>query len=234
MERGQLWALTTSSRITSRSSPTRHGRARRFGTSSTCGREWLSWRTTPTRRPTCGGSTSGSAGGRGTPTRTSRVVSMRSWVRWVPGTGHGGAFVYRSAETDVLGWVCERAAGLRMADLISTLVWQPMGAERDAEIICDGSGTAVHDGGLCATARDLARFGQLLLDGGAVPGETARSRSCRPAGSGARGRSTQTRARRFSRRPPSSRSRAAGIATSSGSGPASRATCCSASGSTAS
>jgi CubicO group peptidase (beta-lactamase class C family) len=58
-----------------------------------------------------------------------------------------------------------------MADLISTLVWQPMGAERDAEIICDGSGTAVHDGGLCATARDLARFGQLLLDGGAVPGE---------------------------------------------------------------
>jgi CubicO group peptidase (beta-lactamase class C family) len=87
------------------------------------------------------------------------------------GTSHGGSFVYRSAETDVLGWVCERAAGLRMADLISTLVWQPMGAEQDAEIICDGSGTAVHDGGLCATTRDLARFGQLLLDGGAVPGE---------------------------------------------------------------
>ena len=86
------------------------------------------------------------------------------------GTAHGGTFVYRSAETDVLGWVCERAAGLRMADLISTLVWQPMGAERDAEIICDGTGTAVHDGGLCATTRDLARFGQLLLDGGAVPG----------------------------------------------------------------
>jgi CubicO group peptidase (beta-lactamase class C family) len=87
------------------------------------------------------------------------------------GTAHGGPFVYRSAETDVLGWVCERAAGLRMADLISTLLWQLMGAERDAEIICDGSGTAVHDGGLCATTRDLARFGQLLLDGGAVPGE---------------------------------------------------------------
>jgi CubicO group peptidase (beta-lactamase class C family) len=87
------------------------------------------------------------------------------------GTAHGGPFVYRSAESDVLGWVCERAAGLRMADLISALVWQPMGAARDAEIICDGSGTAVHDGGLCATARDLARFGQLLLDGGAVPGE---------------------------------------------------------------
>jgi CubicO group peptidase (beta-lactamase class C family) len=84
------------------------------------------------------------------------------------GGAHGGAFVYRSAETDVLGWVCERAGGQRMADLISMLVWDPMGAEADADLICDGSGTAVHDGGLCATARDLARFGQLLLDGGAL------------------------------------------------------------------
>jgi CubicO group peptidase (beta-lactamase class C family) len=56
-----------------------------------------------------------------------------------------------------------------MADLISTLVWAPMGAEHDAEIFCDGVGTAIHDGGLGATARDLARFGQLVLDGGAVP-----------------------------------------------------------------
>jgi CubicO group peptidase (beta-lactamase class C family) len=118
------------------------------------------------------------------------VRRLDEWVGWRPrdtddtprglyaflrtldaGTGHGGTFVYRSAETDVLGWVCERAGGSRMADLVSTLVWQPMGAERDAEIICDGTGTAVHDGGLCATTRDLARFGQLLLDGGAVPGD---------------------------------------------------------------
>jgi CubicO group peptidase (beta-lactamase class C family) len=82
---------------------------------------------------------------------------------------HGGRFLYRSAETDVLGWVCERASGVRMADLISDLIWAPMGAEYDAELLCDGVGTAIHDGGLCTTARDLARFGQMLLDGGAVP-----------------------------------------------------------------
>jgi CubicO group peptidase (beta-lactamase class C family) len=58
-----------------------------------------------------------------------------------------------------------------MAELISTLIWQPLGAEFDAEILCDGLGTAVHDGGMCATARDLARFGQMLLDGGSVPDE---------------------------------------------------------------
>jgi len=113
------------------------------------------------------------------------VRMLDEWIGWRPqhvddiprglyaflrtlrsGSAHGGPFVYRSAETDALGWVCERAGGRRMADLISTLVWGPMGAESDAEIICDGNGTSVHNGGLCATARDLARFGQLLLDDG--------------------------------------------------------------------
>ncbi|HYB14831.1 MAG TPA: serine hydrolase [Streptosporangiaceae bacterium] len=82
---------------------------------------------------------------------------------------HGARFQYRSAESDVLGWACERAAGQPMPELISALVWAPMGAEHDARLLRDGLGTAVHDGGLCATARDVARFGQMLLDGGTVP-----------------------------------------------------------------
>ena len=68
--------------------------------------------------------------------------------------------------------MCERAAGKPMAELIIELIWQPMGAELNADLLCDALGTALHDGGLCATARDLARFGQLLLDGGAVPHPT--------------------------------------------------------------
>ena len=82
---------------------------------------------------------------------------------------HGARFLYRSAESDVLGWVCERAAGQPMSELVSELLWVPMGAEHDAVLLHDSLGTAVHDGGLCAIARDVARFGQLLLDGGAVP-----------------------------------------------------------------
>ena len=70
----------------------------------------------------------------------------------------------------MLGWVCERASGTRMADLISALIWQPMGAERDGEITCDPLGSAIHDGGVSATARDLARFGQMLIDDGMVRG----------------------------------------------------------------
>jgi CubicO group peptidase (beta-lactamase class C family) len=81
---------------------------------------------------------------------------------------HGKAFEYHSADTDMLGWVCERAAGSRMAGLISDLLWQPLGMEFDAEITCDVVGSAVHDGGISATTRDLARFGQLLLRDGRV------------------------------------------------------------------
>jgi CubicO group peptidase (beta-lactamase class C family) len=81
---------------------------------------------------------------------------------------HGDQFTYRSADTDLLGWVCERASGTRMADLVSERIWVPMGAEADAEITCDAVGTAIHDGGISATARDLARFGLLLLENGRV------------------------------------------------------------------
>ena len=83
---------------------------------------------------------------------------------------HGGDFTYRSADTDMLGWVVERASDTRMADLITSLVWAPIGAEHDAHITCDPVGSAIHDGGLSATARDLARFGQMLLDDGFVDG----------------------------------------------------------------
>jgi CubicO group peptidase (beta-lactamase class C family) len=119
--------------------------------------------------------------------RDAEVRVMEQYMGWRPGeehdeahgmyfyltqlgrdTDHGGPFVYRSADTDMLGWVCERAAGARMADLISLLIWQPMGAEFDAEITCDGVGSAIHDGGMSARVRDVARFGQLVLEDGYV------------------------------------------------------------------
>lgn len=81
---------------------------------------------------------------------------------------HGEAFTYRSADTDMLGWVCERASGRRMASMIAEFLWAPIGAAHDAEITCDAVGTAIHDGGMSATARDMARFGQMVLEDGRV------------------------------------------------------------------
>jgi CubicO group peptidase (beta-lactamase class C family) len=76
---------------------------------------------------------------------------------------HGGPFRYRSILTDVLAWVIERAAGQRLHELISRELWQPMGAEFDAEITVDGRGNPMADGGISATLRDMARFGLLYL-----------------------------------------------------------------------
>jgi CubicO group peptidase (beta-lactamase class C family) len=132
------------------------------------------------------------------------VRRLDEWVGWHPGpreprglyrflatleaeAPHGERFLYRSAESDVLGWVCERAAGRPMAALMSELIWAPMGAEHDAVLLHDGFGAAVHDGGLCATARDVARFGQLLLAGGVVPdgaGPAAAGGHASPAAAG--------------------------------------------------
>jgi hypothetical protein len=79
---------------------------------------------------------------------------------------HGGPFRYRSILTDVLGWVLEKAGGARLPALIGGLLWQPMRAEFDAEITVDARGNAMADGGVCATLRDLGRFGLLFAGGG--------------------------------------------------------------------
>ncbi len=77
---------------------------------------------------------------------------------------HGGSFLYRSIETEVLGWIVSKVTGQDLATFMSNALWQPMGAEADGAITIDDEGTALADGGLNATLRDYARFGQLFLD----------------------------------------------------------------------
>src|SRR6185436_14581288 len=79
---------------------------------------------------------------------------------------HGGRFKYISPNTDLLGWVIERATGRRYAELMSELVWKPMGACSCAYITLDRLGAPRCAGGMCATVADLARVGQLMLEGG--------------------------------------------------------------------
>lgn len=83
---------------------------------------------------------------------------------------HGGPFYYASPNSDLLGILIERASGRRYADLFSDLLWKPLGAKNHALVSVDGAGTARSAGGVCVTARDLARVGQMLLDGGRAQG----------------------------------------------------------------
>lgn len=78
----------------------------------------------------------------------------------------GPPFEYISANADLMGWVIERASGKKFAEVLSESIWQPMGAESDAYVTVDRSGNARAAAGICATVRDIARLGQVVLQGG--------------------------------------------------------------------
>jgi CubicO group peptidase (beta-lactamase class C family) len=94
---------------------------------------------------------------------------LRSFYRTLTARAgpHGGPIHYVSPNTDLLGWAIERATGQRYAELMSELIWRPLGAERSAYIAVDRLGAPRCAGGICTTVRDLARVGQLMAQGGA-------------------------------------------------------------------
>jgi CubicO group peptidase (beta-lactamase class C family) len=83
---------------------------------------------------------------------------------------HGEAFHYVTPNTDVLAWIIQRVTGKSVDANIAEMIWQPLGVERDAYIWLDGSGAAMAGGGLNITARDAARFGQMILQKGRFNG----------------------------------------------------------------
>ncbi len=67
--------------------------------------------------------------------------------------------------------VYERYAGCHsLADLVGERIWTPIGAERDALYVVDAIGTPWAGGGFSGALRDMARWGQPMLDGGRVDG----------------------------------------------------------------
>ena len=84
---------------------------------------------------------------------------------------HGAAFGYRTINSDALGWIIARVTGKSVATLLSERIWSRMGAELDAYYTVDSIGTPFAGGGFNAGLRDMARIGQLMLDGGTLNGE---------------------------------------------------------------
>ena len=82
---------------------------------------------------------------------------------------HGQRFAYRSPNSDLLGWILERAARRPFACLLSERIWQPLGAG-DAEITVDRLGASRTAGGICATIADVALFGEMMRNRGVARG----------------------------------------------------------------
>lgn len=74
--------------------------------------------------------------------------------------------MYRSANTDVLAAVAEEVSGRRMSDYLADLA-DAAGVEGAIHAAGDRTGFPLMNGGLCVTARDLARYGLLIARRGA-------------------------------------------------------------------
>lgn len=85
--------------------------------------------------------------------------------------GHGEAFAYKTANSDALGWIISRVTGRSVAELLSERIWRRLGAEQDAYFTVDSIGTPFAGGGLNTGLRDLARFGEMVRNGGRVNGQ---------------------------------------------------------------
>jgi CubicO group peptidase (beta-lactamase class C family) len=92
---------------------------------------------------------------------------LRTFLQTLKPKGqHGAPFRYRSPNSDLLGWLVERVGGNDFASLLSEHLWQPMGAEYDAYLTVDRLGAPRAAGGICMTARDMARVGLLMSNHG--------------------------------------------------------------------
>jgi CubicO group peptidase (beta-lactamase class C family) len=82
---------------------------------------------------------------------------------------HGQRFAYQSPNSDLLGWILERAARQPFASLLSARIWQPLGAS-DAEVTVDRLGAARTAGGICMRIEDLALFAEMMRNRGIAGG----------------------------------------------------------------
>lgn len=81
---------------------------------------------------------------------------------------HGEAYEYTSVNTFVLSWLAERLTGLPFAEVLRREIWSRAGFEAPALLCGAADGAPGSHGGLCATLRDVARFGMLFTPSGAL------------------------------------------------------------------
>ncbi|MEO7548788.1 MAG: serine hydrolase [Ramlibacter sp.] len=83
---------------------------------------------------------------------------------------HGEGFRYKTVDTEVLGWLVQRVTGRSYSQLLSERIWTPLRAQEDAFLWLDSNGMALTSVGLSATLGDLARFGEMMRQGGRFNG----------------------------------------------------------------
>jgi len=83
----------------------------------------------------------------------------------------GTVYDYISLDTHVLGMLIVKTTGKTLSNYMHEKLWQPIGAEFDAQWIVDNEDMEIAFGGLNATLRDYLKFGSLVLNNGEWNGE---------------------------------------------------------------
>ena len=111
------------------------------------------------------------------PTDYNHPKTIRSFLTRIQQEGeHNQVLHYVSANSEVLSWLVENATQLagckkNVNELFVELIWSKIGTEHDAFIIKDSAGDASWAAGFTATAKDMARVGQMILNNGLVGDE---------------------------------------------------------------
>ena len=100
------------------------------------------------------------------------LSSIRKALQYIQPEGKNGEKLhYITPNLDVLCWVSERASHHTFPNWLTNTLWSKMGMTHDAHLIVDSHQVGFCGGGLEATAIDLAKIGQLLLQEGHFNGK---------------------------------------------------------------
>lgn len=96
-----------------------------------------------------------------------------SYMRRLPAEAEPGKkWVYKTGETHLLGVLVSSATGQTLSAYLSSKIWVPYGMEQKATWILGRTDQELAGCCLQMKLRDLARFGQFVLEGGRINGES--------------------------------------------------------------
>jgi len=91
------------------------------------------------------------------------IKGYAPWMRRPENSRHGRAFSYCTAGSFLLGALLEQATGQQLQDFAAQVLERPLGIT-DVHWSRAAEGVGMGGGGTRYRSRDLAKFGQLLLD----------------------------------------------------------------------
>lgn len=95
------------------------------------------------------------------------VSYMKTLPREAPA---GEKWVYKTGETNLIGVLVSEASGKPLAEYLSEKIWAPYGMQQDATWLLGSTGHEISGCCIQAATRDMARFGQFILDGAMIDG----------------------------------------------------------------